>query len=250
MNRPSLEMPRTAEDLIILASCISAAVMLYFVISICRREKVVYPIFLLIGAAACTFHEPFVSLLGHFHYPEIGQRTAFHLLGIAIPLFHPIIALSYMGSIVIWTFVKLENRQLSLRTWWSFFAITTLFALAFEPPLIYAGLWRYFGDNQSLMLFGFPVIWSIANAAALMTVGLVSYLIWNDLLERKSSWSLAFIVPLLLFACHVPIVSPVYIALNSTESVLLNNLAAALSATFSVALVYLGSRVLSLRATQ
>jgi len=245
--RPSLEMPRMAENLMILAASISAVIMLYIAFSICRRENVRYPIFLLIGAAACTFHEPFVSLLGHFHYPEAGQRNAFVLLGIAIPLFHPIIALTYMGGIVLWTFVKLDNRQMSVRKWWTLFGVTTLLALAFEPPLIEAGLWKYFGDNQSVMLLGFPVIWAIANTAALMNVGLVGYLIWNDLLKRQSSWTLSVLVPLLLFACHVPIVSPVYIALNSTESVLLNNLAAALSAMFSVAAVYLGSRVLKAR---
>lgn len=247
-TRPSLEMPGMAENLMLLAASVSALIMLYFAISICRKDMVKYPIFLLIGAAACTFHEPFVSLLGHFHYPELGQRTAFVLLGIAIPVFHPVVAVSYMGGVVTWIFVKLERNQLSVRSWWGFFAVTTMFALAFEPPLISAGLWKYFGDNQSFMLFGFPIIWSIANAAALMSVGLIAFLIWNHLLGKGRTWSLAILTPLLLFACHVPIVSPVYVALNSTDSVPLNNLAALCSALFAVGAVFLGGRAIEQRA--
>ncbi|SNC62712.1 hypothetical protein SAMN04487881_0719 [Marinobacter sp. es.048] len=243
-NRPSLVMPELAENLILWAASLSALIMVYFAINICRRDQVVYPIFLLIGAAACTFHEPFVSLLGHFTYPQIGQRTAFVLLGIAIPLFHPIVAVTYMGGVVTWIFVKLERNQLSARGWWGFFSITTVFALVFEPPLISAGLWKYFGENQSFMLYGFPIIWSIANAAALMLVGLIAHLIWSSLLLKRRTWSLALLTPLLLFACHVPIVSPVYIALNSTSSVTLNNIAAFCSALFAVGAVYLGGRVL------
>jgi len=247
-TRPSLEMPEMAENLMLVAASVSAMIMVYFAVVICRKDRVTYPFFLLIGAAACTFHEPFVSLLGHFHYPELGQRTAFVILGIAIPLFHPIVAVSYMGGVVTWIFAKLDRNQLSTRSWWSFFVITTLFALAFEPPLINAGLWKYFGENQSLMLFGFPVIWSIANAAALMTVGLIAHYIWSDLLLKRGTWSLVLLIPLLLFACHVPIVSPVYIALNSTNSVALNNLAAFSSALIAVGTVFLGARAIEKRA--
>ena len=246
IDRPSLQMPQSAELWMIGAASLSALVMIVLALSVARRERSPYPVFLLLGAAACTFHEPFVCLLGHFHYPEAGQRTAFRMLGVAIPVFHPIVALTYMGGVVFWVFTRLDRRELTLRAWWYFFVITTAIAVVFEPPFIALGLWKYFGDNQSFMILGFPVVWAIANAAALMMVGLLGYLIWHSLLGRRHAWSLAVVLPLLLFACHVPIVSPVYLALNSTHSVLVNNLAAALAGLFSLGLVYLGSRLLAL----
>jgi len=244
--RPSLIMPALAQEAITIAASVAGLIVLIIVVRRWRTTGESYPFFLLVGAMACTFYEPFVVTLAHFHYPEIGQRTSHVLLGVAIPLFHPIIAMSYMGGVVLWIFFHLDDAKLTVGKWWAFFTVTTLFALAFEPPLIHIGLWKYYGDNQSLSLLGMPVIWSIANAAALMWVGLFAYLAWDRMLQRTNSWSLVLLVPMGLIAFHMAISAPVYIALNSTLSVAINNLAAAVSALFATGAAYLGARALSL----
>ncbi|MEQ8743620.1 hypothetical protein [Parasphingorhabdus sp.] len=245
--RPDMIMPETAQFWTLLVFGTAAFATFLYALWQMRRNHTVYPLWLLLGAIVASTYETLDNTLGHVYYPITGQISIYEILGIPLPLFTFFVYFFYIGATVIWVFSLLDSKSIDNRSWWTIYGFTVLGALIFEPPMLALGLWNYYGDNQSLVFLGFPIWWAIVNPASVIMVALVSYLIWDLLLERKYTILLSAIVPILLYGIHGGISAPIYMTINSTSSAVINNLAAVASILLALGVIWLGGKAIRIQ---
>lgn len=249
-TKPVVEMPYTAQIVAVAIFALGALATLWYAYSVSKRTGSSYPLWVYLGSLVALPFETFDLTLGHCLYPQIGQLTAFELLGVKIPWFLVLVYPIYIAGAMIWVYEKLLTGTMTRSTWWKAAAIGIASAAAFEPPALYIGLWLYFGDNTPFRVFGLPFWWAFANPVAIITMGLVCYHIWNTLLKRKCAAVVVIMLPCSLFAIHTGLSTPVYLAINTSPSLVLANLGALGTAALSLFVIWLGSHAISTNGKQ
>lgn len=121
-------------------------------------------IVLLLGGVIASLNEALVDVAGLCWYPQHGQIVGYRTL-LAVPLWNVLAYTAYFG---VTTFVLLEIARAGAtqRKLWTILGGLLVSELIFEPVVINAGGYVYFGD-EPLSLFGMPLYWMATNFSAL-----------------------------------------------------------------------------------
>ena len=193
------------------------------------------PLLVLVGGGLCCLIEPIVDVLGLCWFWPEGQFPLFELFGRPIPSFLLPTYIFYVGGQAIYTWERMEKGETMLGLF-KLYAIYMVVNVLLESPPLYMGLYTYYGA-QPLRLGLFPTWWMFTNAAMPMVLGALIY----TLRPYLSGWKVLLIVPLMPMGdalTNGAIAWPTWIALNSTDNLVLTTAAALLSGVFGLIVIW------------
>lgn len=232
----------------LIAGLIFAAVLvaaLVYAVRAARQARQPYPVYIVLASGSIVFGEPFVDVLGHCAFPEQGATPYVHAFGRAVGLYMAPVYFFYFGVGILVT-LRLIQGGVTVRRWWRWYAGTVAFGLLFEPLPILNGWWTYYGPNQPLKFFGLPIWWGVANTAAWLVTGTILYvLLSRRLLAGIGTLAVIPLLPLIYMGSHTMMAFPIYVALNSSDSVVVTNLAQLATIAAAIAAVWACGRLVA-----
>lgn len=224
-------------------------VALTYAVRTARRLRQPYPLYIMLAAGLLALGEPFVDVLGHCAFPEIGATPWVHVFGRVVGVYMAPVYFFYFGVGILVT-VRMLASGVSVRRWWQWYAGAVAFALVFEPLPILNGWWTYYGANQPVKFFGLPIWWAFANTAGWLVTGAVIHLlISRRVLSGAGTLAVFPLLPVVFMGAHTMLAFPVYVALNSTDSLLVVNLVQLGTIALSLAAVWICGRLVGGGAT-
>lgn len=223
----------------------AALVSVGYCLSIMRRDRVIWPLWMAIGAAIMTIWETIVNLFEHIAYPSEGARIILDgWLGRDIPLYCFLIYICYFGGPGVWLYQRILNgigRSELVKI-----SVATIVACAtFEPIIVYMGWWQYYGV-QPFNWTGLPMHWWFSNALAVIFIPSACAMIRRHILSSDGqTW---VFVPLMIMACWTAksVDMPIIFAFYATDSVLWLSLASLATTALAVMAMYGIIRAVSL----
>ena len=197
-----------------------------------RKERSVFPMFVLLGAGVTVFYEPINNILGHCTYPEISQITWIETLNRKIPTYVGLIYFFYLAPPILWLMDRIR-AGLTARQWWKYYSIAVVICTLFEFLPIHYGWWKYYGDNQGgLKVLNFPMFWWFMNPMCLFAMATLFHFARKHLITDRLSPLLVVLWPMAVFSTHSSSAIPIYTALNTTS----NNVVTTLASAFTISL--------------
>jgi hypothetical protein len=163
------------------------------VLVLCRRERITWPILVLISGGATFLLEPlFDHLYGLWFFAD-GQWTAIETYGIHVPIWLPIVYVPYYGAWTVWL-VRRWNRGATMGDVAKLFvASVTLAALAETFYIQVFDLYVY-QDSQPFHVADYPVWVAFVNGVPPFLASIV-YVRLVPLLRGWASLALVAVVP-------------------------------------------------------
>jgi len=167
----------------LIATLLTSAITVTAVIAVivfCRRQRLTWPLFVLVSGGATFLLEPlFDHLYGLWFWTE-NQWTAIETYAIHIPIWLPIVYVTYYGAWTTWL-VQRFSRGATMREIAGLFAASAALAAAFETLYIQVFELYVYQDSQPLHLADYPVWVAFVNGvppflAAIVYVRLVPLL--------------------------------------------------------------------------
>lgn len=214
---------------------VGAAVALGYAIHLTRRSRQWWPIYLFVAGGLCIFYEVLGDLLGEATYGEERMPSIYHFWGRHIPLYDVGVYFFYFGIVAVF-FMQVMRRGLRRNEYWMLFAGHVVFCALFEQIPIHIGMWRYWGHNQPINVFGFPAWWWFANSSMILNATAAVYLLHRHVLRDRHAWAIMVAYPMAVVAVHASSALPVALALNSTQNRVLTNVGSVI--TIGVAIFY------------
>lgn len=176
----------------ILTSAITVAAVLA-VLAFCRRRGVVWPVFVLVSGLATFLCEPLFDHLYGLWFWHDGQWTAVTTYGIHVPVWLPVVYVTYYGAWTIWLVQRWERGATALEVA-RLFAVSALIAGLFETLYIQIfGLYVY-QDSQPLSVSDYPVWVAVVNGLP----PFLASIIYTRLIPITRGWgrlALLYVVP-------------------------------------------------------
>lgn len=234
-------MPQGTQTVLIVAMTAMALLSIGYAIRESRRRRDLVAVFLVIGCGLAVFYEPLGDALVRVYYTEVGQETWIHAFGRDIPAFIGILYLWYMpaGAYVL---MRLCERGVGARLWWTRWAGFLAFAIVFEMLILTIGgtPWIYHG-TQAFVVAGVPVLTPFTYVSFDVTIG-VGVAALARFLPRRHQWLIVPAVPMLMVAGHAMTSLPLAVVLaTGTTSTTAVAAGAIGSAVFAVVLSYAAS---------
>lgn len=219
---------------------------LVYCLWLARRERKIWPLMVLLGAAPMTVWESMQNIVTHVVYPEIGQHTAFEIYGRPMPIYLVLLYVCYFGVWVPMLMKKFEDG-VSVQLVMKYYAVTVVFAFAFEPvPVHVFKWWTYYGDNQPLKFFGIPIWWFFVNAMVIVGIAAIFTAVRKHVLT--ADWQSVAFIPASLLVCaglHQSAGVPVYAAIGSGWNSAVTIPASLLSCAVAIVWVSLLARLIA-----
>jgi hypothetical protein len=219
---------------------------LIYCIHIARRDRVVWPLWMFIGAGVMTIWETIVNLFEHIAYPSEGARIILDgWLGRDIPLYCFLIYLCYFAGPGAWLYQRILGG-VSRSELTRIAAITIIACATFEPIAVYFNLWTYYGTHP-FNWTGLPMHWWFSNAVTVLFVPAACAMLRKHVLTCDAQ---TFIfVPFMIMACWTSksIDMPIIFAFYATTDIVW--LSVASLATMALALLAMSGiiRAVSIR---
>jgi hypothetical protein len=176
----------------VLTSAITVAAVLA-VIAFCRRERVTWPLLVLISGGATFLLEPLFDHLYGLWFFEQGQWTVVETYGIHVPVWLPIVYFTYYGAWTIWLVLRFR-RGTNLREVALLFVTSGIIAGLFETLYIQVFDLYVYQDDQPLSVSGYPVWVALVNGVPPFLAAIV-YVRLVPLLRGWENLALLFVVP-------------------------------------------------------
>lgn len=171
-----------------------AAFVVIWVVTICMRERVIWPVFVLIsGTLACLMEPLFDHLYGLWFF-EQGQWNLYTTFGSAQPVWLPPAYLAFYGGATVFIARALKAAPTMRTVWrmyWSIVAMAVLAEMAYVSVL---GVYSY-QDSQPFVVFGYPIFLGFTNAMSALVSGIVVYRLLPMLGGPGSQLSLIPLIP-------------------------------------------------------
>jgi len=171
-----------------------ALVALIWVLGICRRERITWPLFVLASGTLTCLMEPIFDHLYGLWFFEQGQWNLYTTFGSAQPIWVPPAYTAFYGGATVYVARALARRP-SMATVWKMYG--TIVAMALVAEMSYVSVLKVYSyqDSQPFVLFGYPVFLAFTNAMSALVSGILVYRIAPLLRGPVAQLSLVPLVP-------------------------------------------------------
>ena len=232
----------TSQLIATVLTCAVTLVSVALVLRLCLRERISWPLLVLVSGVATFLCEPLFDHLYGLWFFSDGQWQAVETYGIHVPIWLPIIYVSYYGAWTVWLVRRFQRGATMRQVATLFLASAALAGLAETLYIQVFDLYVY-QDHQPLAVADYPVWAAVVNGippflAAIIYVRLV------PLLRGWENLALLFVVPVSFtaeFGCGW-----LYLAArhgSEDPSMLLLSFLALLTAALCFGLVMLAARL-------
>lgn len=195
-----------------------------------------------LGALAAVFYEPLGDYMVDITYHRSGALTSLTGFSGTIPLWVLFMYPVFWGPAILYLVTRLETG-LAMKRWMGLFALSIPFTLFFEVPMLQLGLYQYYGSQQPIAVWGYPLWMAFSNTAAIFVVSLLVHAARKTALVRGRPAYLVLLVPSFIIGVGVTTIVPIGLVMSSTTSLLIINLCATVSAVLSVAYAWVGFKM-------
>lgn len=195
-----------------------------------------------LGAMAAVCYEPLGDFMVDISYHRSGDLTAITGFGGTIPLWTLFMYVVFWAPGILYLTTQLESG-IALKRWMGLFAATIPVTLLFEVPMLVFGLYKYYGSQQPLAVFGYPLWMAFSNSAVIFIVSLLVHAAMKTALLREHPAYLVLLVPSIIIGVGVTTIVPIGLAMSSTTSLVIINLCAVVSAVLSIAYVVIAYKM-------
>ena len=203
-----------------------------------RVEGSITPLLYAIGGGITCVLEPILARMSDAAHAQVGQITAYEAWGLTIPWHAAISYTFYFGLAYILLIPPFRDRTYTARKIWLILVAIIVSAWLYEAPLIRIGFWHYYGDQPWQFFDLMPVWWTVASAAMLL-VPTTLIARFDALLTGWRKLIVVLLAPMGSVAGAAAVCWPIWLALNSPASDLVQWLAATLSIGLSILTVWL-----------
>jgi hypothetical protein len=162
--------------------------------TICRRQRIVWPLFVLISGTLTCLMEPLFDHLYGLWFREKGQWHLYTTFGSHQPIWVPAAYLTFYGGATVFIARTIARRP-AMGTVWTMYAFIVVMAIAAEMTYISAlGVYGY-QDSQPFVVLGYPIFLGFTNAMSALVSGIIVYRL-APLLSGPSYLYLIPIVPM------------------------------------------------------
>lgn len=223
---------------------ILAALVFGYAIKTWRATGRSEPFWITLGALSAFFYEPLGDYMVDITYHQTGALTSLTGFGGTIPLWTLFMYAVFWGPAILYLVNQLETG-LTIKRWMGLFALSIPFTLFFEVPMLQLGLYEYYGSQQPIKLFGYPLWMAFSNTAAIFVVSLLVHAAKKTAFLRERPAYLTLLVPSFIIGVGVTTIVPIGLAMSSTTSLLIINLCAGVSAILSIVYAWIGFKMVS-----
>lgn len=195
-----------------------------------------------VGALAAAGYEPLGDFMVDIVYHESGALRSVSGFGGTIPLWTMFMYVVFWAPGILYLTNQLETG-VTLKRWMGMFAIAIPATLLFEVPMLAMGLYEYYGSQQPIQVFGYPLWMAFSNSAVIFIVSLLVHAAMKTALVRKSPALLVLLVPSIIIGVGVVTVVPIGLSMSSTTSLVIINLCALASAALSITFAVIGYKM-------
>jgi hypothetical protein len=151
-----------------------AVAVLVWILVLCRRERIVWPLFVAVSGTLTCLMEPLFDHLYGLWFLEEGQWHLYTTFGSAQPIWVPAAYLTFYGGATVFIARFIERRP-TMRTVWTMYAFIVVMAIAAEMTYVSVlGVYQY-QDSQPFVVFGYPIFLGFTNAMSALVSGIVVY---------------------------------------------------------------------------
>jgi hypothetical protein len=151
-----------------------AAVALIWVVTICIRERVIWPALVLVSGVLTALMEPLFDHLYGLWFFEQGQWNLYKTFGSAQPIWVPAAYLAFYGGATVFIVRALCRAPVMSTVWRMYWAIVAMAIAAEMTYVSVLGVYTY-QDSQPFVVFGYPIFLGFTNAMSALVSGLVIY---------------------------------------------------------------------------
>ncbi|MFN9525658.1 MAG: hypothetical protein ACK561_15145 [Pseudomonadaceae bacterium] len=171
-----------------------AVVALVWVLGICTRERITWPLLVLLGGLLTCLLEPLFDHLYGLWFFEEGQWNLYTTFGSAQPIWVPPAYLAFYGGAAIFIVRALQARPTMATVWRMYWAIV---AVAIIAEMTYVSVLRVYSyqDSQPFVVFGYPIFLGFTNAMSALVGGILIYRLLPFLRGLAGTLALLSIIP-------------------------------------------------------
>lgn len=183
----------TAQLLATVLTSVVAIAAAVAVVILCRRERIVWPLFVLVSGGATFLLEPLFDHLYGLWFFTGGQWTAIETYGIHVPIWLPIVYVPYYGAWTVWL-VRRFSRGATLGEVAKLFVASVALAALAETLYIQVFELYVYQDSQPFHVADYPVWVAFVNGVPPFLAAIV-YLRLVPLLSGWANLALIGVVP-------------------------------------------------------
>lgn len=176
-----------------------AAFAITWVLTICVRERITWPLFILVSGTLTCLMEPLFDHLYGLWFFEQGQWHLYTTFGSAQPIWVPPAYTAFYGGATVFV-ARAIARQPTMRTVWRMYG--AIVAMAIIAEMMYVSVLKVYSyqDSQPFVVFGYPIFLGFTNAMSALVSGIVVYRLAPLLKTPAQQLALIPLVPSLFAA--------------------------------------------------
>lgn len=151
-----------------------ALVALVSVARIWHRERVAWPIVVLISGTTTCLMEPLFDHLYGLWFREQGQWHLYTTFGSHQPVWVPAAYVAFYGGATVFIARALARRP-AMRTVWAMYAAIVVMAIAAEMTYVSVLHVYEYRDAQPFVVLGYPIFLGFTNAMSALVSGIIVY---------------------------------------------------------------------------
>lgn len=172
-----------------------AAWVLIWVVRLCRRESIVWPVWVLVSGTLTCLMEPLFDHLYGLWFREQGQWHLYTTFGSHQPIWVPAAYLAFYGGATVFV-ARTIARAPTARTVWTMYACIVTMAIAAEMTYVSVLKVYEYQDSQPFVILGYPMFLGFTNAMS----ALVSGIVLSRLVPQLTGMAHACLIPLVPMA--------------------------------------------------
>lgn len=172
-----------------------ALFVLGWVATICRRERIIWPVFVVISGTLACLMEPLFDHLYGLWFREQGQWHLYATFGSHQPIWVPAAYLTFYGGATVFI-ARMLARRPTMRTVWTMYGFIVVMAIAAEMTYVSVLKVYEYQDSQPFVFLGYPIFLGFTNAMSALVSGIIVY----RLVPLLSGWGYLSLIPLVPMA--------------------------------------------------
>lgn len=215
--------------------CVVTIGFVIYAARVARQQRSSVPFLMLIGGGLACLIEPIIDYTGLVWFYREGQWVLFEAFGRPIPVWIVPTYIFFVGGQALYTLTRLEKGE-TMAGIWRLYGIYFVVNILLEEPPLHFGLYTYYGA-QPFQPFLLPLWWPLINAAMPIVAATVIHCVRRHL-HGLRVLAVVPLIPMADIVANGTIGWPLWIALNSSDSLLVTYLAGGFSVLLAGILLY------------